>query len=266
MADITPVYGLDKEVAARIQAKYDPQREEEAKLWIEDRLDEDVFGDGSRTFQEVLKDGIVLCRVANACFPGSVPKIQQSKMPFKQMENVGSFLNVCETIAGMKKHDLFQTVDLYENKNIVQVIDTIHMFTRYANRSDPRIPHLGPKLATSNERVFDPAVINAGKVVTSILTSGYAGGASQSGMSFGGRRDLIRNAAKPLDTTTLPLATQGYAGGASQKGMAMGGRREIGGSDPGRLNRQGSGSAAASTENVTEGGEKSSWGGEKTED
>ncbi|KAJ3333217.1 Calponin-3 [Gonapodya sp. JEL0774] len=203
--------------------------------------------------------------VVNACFPGAIPKIQQSKMPFKQMENVQSFLQACETIAGMKKHDLFQTVDLYENKNIVQVIDTIHMFTRYANRSNPSIPHLGPKLATSNERVFSPEVLQAGKAVGSILTGGFAGGASQSGMSFGGRRDLMRGAeAKPIDTSTLPLATQGYAGGASQSGLVMGGRREIGGSDPGKLNRTGSGSAGGSTTSV---GEKvTSWGGERTED
>ena len=36
------------------------------------------------------------------------------------MENIGNFLSACE-LFGMKKTDLFQTVDLYEGTNIPQV-------------------------------------------------------------------------------------------------------------------------------------------------
>ena len=45
------------------------------------------------------------------------------------MENIGNFLKACEDY-GLTKMDLFQTVDLYEAKNIPQVkynrIPTIH--------------------------------------------------------------------------------------------------------------------------------------------
>ena len=45
-------------------------------------------------------------------------------MAFKQMENIGNFLNGCESI-GVKKLDLFQTVDLYEGQNMAQVLNGI---------------------------------------------------------------------------------------------------------------------------------------------
>ena len=68
-----------------------------------------------------LKNGKVLCKLINAIKPGSVKKINENKMTFKEMENINCFLSACEEI-GVKKVDLFQTVDLYEGQNIPQVI------------------------------------------------------------------------------------------------------------------------------------------------
>lgn len=67
-----------------------------------------------------LKDGVILCNVANIIKANSVKKINESTLAFKMMENVGKFLAACEAI-GCKKDDLFQTVDLYEMQNIPQV-------------------------------------------------------------------------------------------------------------------------------------------------
>lgn len=69
---------------------------------------------------EPLKDGTLLCKLINCIKPGSVKKMNTSKMTFKQMENIDHFLNACTGI-GCKKQDLFQTVDLYEGGNIPQV-------------------------------------------------------------------------------------------------------------------------------------------------
>ena len=49
------------------------------------------------------------------------------------MENIGTFLSGCEDY-GLKKADLFQTVDLYEAQNIPQVIATIHALGRRVSR------------------------------------------------------------------------------------------------------------------------------------
>ena len=56
-------------------------------------------------------------------------KINTSKMAFKQMENIGLFLQACENY-GVNKVDLFQTVDLYEGQNMNAVINGIHALGR----------------------------------------------------------------------------------------------------------------------------------------
>jgi hypothetical protein len=46
------------------------------------------------------------------------------------MENIANFLRGAETL-GVPKHDLFQTIDLFEKKNMTQVIDSIFAISRY---------------------------------------------------------------------------------------------------------------------------------------
>ena len=60
---------------------------------------------------------------------GKTIKYNTSKMAFKMMENIGFFL---EAIGGygVAQNDSFQTVDLYEKTNMVQVVNTIHAFGR----------------------------------------------------------------------------------------------------------------------------------------
>ena len=60
--------------------------------------------------------------------PGKV-KHNTSKMAFKQMENIGKFLDASEKY-GVQRLDLFQTVDLYEGQNMPQVINGIHALGR----------------------------------------------------------------------------------------------------------------------------------------
>ena len=50
------------------------------------------------------------------------------------MENIGKFLAGCDAF-GVPKVDLFQTVDLYENQNIPQVISGI-LALAYKVRND----------------------------------------------------------------------------------------------------------------------------------
>jgi hypothetical protein len=48
------------------------------------------------SFHEALKDGVYLCKLINTIQPGSVKKVNTTKMAFKQMENIGNFLTGCE--------------------------------------------------------------------------------------------------------------------------------------------------------------------------
>ena len=79
---------------------------------------------GPELLHESLKDGTYLCQLMNCISPGSC-KPAKSKIAFKQMENIGMFLTACENY-GLKKMDMYQTVDLYDNTNIGLVIQTIY--------------------------------------------------------------------------------------------------------------------------------------------
>ncbi|KAJ3103413.1 Muscle-specific protein 20 [Phlyctochytrium planicorne] len=179
------VGGLDRDLAAKHAAKYDPQREAEARSWIEEVLNEPF---PNESFQESLKDGQILCRLVNVLQPAQNVKFSNSKLAFKQMENISNFLIAIEKI-GVKKAELFQTVDLYESKNIVQVIDCIYALSRNASAQGYNGPRLGPKLAEKREIHFSDEQIAQGKTVIG-LQMGFAGGANQAGMSFGGRRQI----------------------------------------------------------------------------
>ena len=69
--------------AAKQAAKYDPERELQAKEWIQ--LVAKTKFDESLSFQENLKDGVMLCDVINGLKPGTIKTVNASKMPFKQV-------------------------------------------------------------------------------------------------------------------------------------------------------------------------------------
>lgn len=119
MANHGPTYGLDADLAAKRAAQYDAGEENEARQFISQRSGSAVTGD----FHGALKSGVILCALANAIKPGSC-RVGKGNMPFVQMENISQYLAFCGTV-GLKTHDLFQTVDLYEAKNMNQVIKNI---------------------------------------------------------------------------------------------------------------------------------------------
>ena len=104
--------GLDATLKKKLDAKYDMAKEAEVREWMGGLLGSPIEGD----FMEVLKDGTVLCKLANAIKPGIVKKINKMKMPFMQMENIGFFL-AAVYVLGVDASESFMTVDLYEAKN-----------------------------------------------------------------------------------------------------------------------------------------------------
>jgi transgelin len=104
-------YGLDAELARKQAEKYDHQGELMARNWIENVTHEKVEGE----FGAALKNGQLLCKLMNTIKPGSIRKVETSNMPFKQMENISNFLKAARTV-GIAEYELFETVDLYEEK------------------------------------------------------------------------------------------------------------------------------------------------------
>ncbi|KHD05335.1 hypothetical protein PN36_15290 [Candidatus Thiomargarita nelsonii] len=114
-------------------------------------------------FHELLKDGTVLCKLINVIKPGSVKKINESKMAFKMMGNIGNFLDAANKVLGINKYDLFQTVDLYEAQNLPQVIKGVFAFARKAQTIvGYNGPVLGGRKAT-NMREFSEEQLRFGE-------------------------------------------------------------------------------------------------------
>jgi len=136
---------------------------------------------------KLLKDGQILCQLINALQPGSVAKVNTNKMAFKQMENIGNFLSGCEKF-GVESSNSFQTVDLYEGRNMAGVISGIHALGRKASAKG--LNGIGPKEAEKNVRTFTDDQLTAGKHIIG-LQMGSNKGASQAGQNFGKTRAII---------------------------------------------------------------------------
>jgi len=118
-------YGDLAERMAKMEAKYNPELEKEIRGWIEGKTGEKLGDD----FHGALRDGTVLCKLANAIQPNAVKKVNSSALAFKQMENINNFLEFARN-KGVKPNDLFQTVDLYEAANMTQVLQTLDNLKR----------------------------------------------------------------------------------------------------------------------------------------
>ncbi|XP_031137082.1 calponin-2 [Sander lucioperca] len=221
-----PSYGLSAEVKNKIALKYDNQKEEELRVWIEDTTGSSIGPD----FQKGLKSGVILCNLINKLAPGSVKKVNQSALNWHQLENLTNFIKAT-TAYGLKPHDLFEANDLFENGNMTQVQTTLLALASMAKTKgcQPRVD-IGVKYADKQERMFDDEKMKAGQCVIG-LQMGTNKCASQSGMNaYGTRRHLYDPKVQiqpPMDNTTISLQ-MGTNKGASQAGMtAPGTRRAI---------------------------------------
>ncbi|KAL8935927.1 MAG: hypothetical protein Q9211_004442, partial [Gyalolechia sp. 1 TL-2023] len=129
------VSSLDKDLRNMRLGKYTPQAADEARRWIEESLGERL---AAGDLLNALKDGIALCKLANLASGPPGVRFKESSMPFVQMENISHFLRACKSPPlNLQAHDIFQTVDLYENKDPAQVLTCIGAFSRRANTIQP---------------------------------------------------------------------------------------------------------------------------------
>ena len=71
---------------AQIADKYEANLDAQARDWINQIVGTDIPIDGNpTTLQEALRDGVILCNLINKLAPGSVPKINSTKMAFKMV-------------------------------------------------------------------------------------------------------------------------------------------------------------------------------------
>ncbi|XP_076606534.1 transgelin-like [Chaetodon auriga] len=199
MANRGPAYGLTREVQNKIDKKYDPELEERLVEWIIAQCGPGVGQpeQGKTGIQNWLKDGCVLCELINSLYSSNKPikSIKSSSMAFKQMEQISLFLKAAENY-GVTKTDMFQTVDLYESKDLAAVQRTLMALGSLAvtkndgcYKGDPNWFH---KKAQENRRDFTDEQLSEGKNVIG-LQMGTNKGASQAGMTGYGRPRQIIN-------------------------------------------------------------------------
>lgn len=199
MANKGPSYGLSREVQSKIDKKYDPDLEERLNEWIVAQCGSEVGHPepGKTGFQNWLKDGCVLSALINSLYGANKPikKLQPSGMAFKQMEQISQFLSAAEKY-GLTKTDMFQTVDLWEGKDLAAVQRTLMALGSIAvtrddgcYRGDPNWFH---KKSQENKRDFSDEQLAEGKNVIG-LQMGTNKGASQAGMTgYGQQRQILK--------------------------------------------------------------------------
>jgi len=186
MANRGTGFGLSAQVANKIAGKRDKELEAEVIGWIEAVLGTKL---PAGNYEDVLKDGTILAQLINKLMPGCIPKINTSGGQFKMMENINKFQEACKAY-GVPEIDVFQTVDLYERRNIPQVTQCIMALGRscYLHPEFPG-PFLGPKPSEENKREFTEEQLRAGEGVIN-LQYGTNKGANASGQNFGNTRHM----------------------------------------------------------------------------
>ncbi|BFZ25364.1 hypothetical protein BsWGS_28403 [Bradybaena similaris] len=185
--------GIALEAQQKQNSKWDPERAIIAIEWVGKRIGEPLTTDGSMNHvHELLRNGIVLAKLANWIKPGTIPESKLAKPPtmaFKCMEMIGLFLDCIDEAKGgiVSKTEMFQTVDLFESQNMVAVIICLEA--------------IGRKLLTCGREGFGKAEskgqhhewteeqLKAGDNIIG-LQMGSNKGANQSGQNFGRGRDI----------------------------------------------------------------------------
>ncbi|KAF7725761.1 hypothetical protein EC973_009378 [Apophysomyces ossiformis] len=83
---------------------------------------------GEGQLHQELKDGVVLCNLVNKLRPGTIKNVGQKNLAFVKMDNITRFLQGARQMndqLGLNESQLFETIDLFEGKDMPAVINTI---------------------------------------------------------------------------------------------------------------------------------------------
>lgn len=107
------------------------EQEQEAQAWIEAIVGERFRG----SFEDSLRDGVLLCKLMNKLKPGIIQKINVSGGDYKMMDNISQFQRAAAHW-GVGDTDLFNANDLWDMKNIALVTQTIFAVARAVRSSN----------------------------------------------------------------------------------------------------------------------------------
>merc|ERR1711874_396114 len=135
--------GIDADLKAQQDAKYDFDAENEVAEWIDAVTGSSVKGN----FAEGLKSGVVLCELLNKLKDGTIPSINESAQPFKQRENISNFLTGAQKL-GVRNAQVFNPDDLFDAKSLGSVVACVYALGGACQSSCPDFA--GPKLGIAD--------------------------------------------------------------------------------------------------------------------
>ncbi len=126
---------MDAELAAKRLANFDTNRANVAIIWLCQLSNTPKFS--VEQMWARLKDGHILCSAANRLQAGACPRVNSSSMPFKQMENITAFIQACRNVFRVPEHELFETVDLFEEKDLESFVTCVCSLGRVVSANSP---------------------------------------------------------------------------------------------------------------------------------
>jgi len=132
---------IDADLKAKMEEKIDKHAEEEVCYWISKVTGSSM---GDQSMAEWLKDGQVLCALANKIKPGSIQKVNKQSIAYMQMENLKLFLDFMRG-CGMPESSMFSTPDLFEEKGMDICVMSLYTFAGVVQVRCPEFegPHIG---------------------------------------------------------------------------------------------------------------------------